>query len=255
MRVTSWNCVCLADLERHAVAFPEQVERLADARRLMEEVLDAVGRGDEAKPTIGQTLDSASSRNHVVHPLREGPGRPSTCRVMPATVAHLSVSNSLSGRHWELDQVPAVGDRPPPGSCASSDWRPHASRGCQSNRGKPRPLCCTIRGARARAMPSHYPSWGLETSVIVVEPDDVDELITPHGDWKRGGIVLIRSTFSASLPLMGIGNGPNRRRPRIRAHELITPHGDWKRLPEGLIVGAGIRLITPHGDWKPLASV
>ena len=50
MRVTSWNCVCLADLERHAVAFPEQVERLADARRLMEEVLDAVGRGDEAKP-------------------------------------------------------------------------------------------------------------------------------------------------------------------------------------------------------------
>ena len=23
---------------------------------------------------------------------------------------HLSVSNSLSGRHWELDQVPAVGD-------------------------------------------------------------------------------------------------------------------------------------------------
>ena len=90
MRVTSWNCVCLADLERHAVAFPEQVERLADARRLMEEVLDAVGRGDEAKPTIGQTLDSASSRNHVVHPLREGPGRPSTCRVMPATVAHPS---------------------------------------------------------------------------------------------------------------------------------------------------------------------
>ena len=24
---------------------------------------------------------------------------------------YLSVSNSLSGRHWELDQVPAVGDR------------------------------------------------------------------------------------------------------------------------------------------------
>ena len=25
-------------------------------------------------------------------------------------VRRLSVSNSLSGRHWELDQVPAVGD-------------------------------------------------------------------------------------------------------------------------------------------------
>ena len=29
----------------------------------------------------------------------------------PRPPAHRSVSNSLSGRHWELDQVPAVGDR------------------------------------------------------------------------------------------------------------------------------------------------
>ena len=29
---------------------------------------------------------------------------------LPATLAHLSVSNSSSGRHWELDQVPAVRD-------------------------------------------------------------------------------------------------------------------------------------------------
>ena len=28
----------------------------------------------------------------------------------PRTASLLSVSNSLSGRHWELDQVPAVGD-------------------------------------------------------------------------------------------------------------------------------------------------
>ena len=28
----------------------------------------------------------------------------------PRTTSRLSVSNSLSGRHWELDQVPAVGD-------------------------------------------------------------------------------------------------------------------------------------------------
>ena len=32
----------------------------------------------------------------------------SSARVLPT--ARLSVSNSLSGRHWELDQVPAVGD-------------------------------------------------------------------------------------------------------------------------------------------------
>ena len=90
----------LADLERHAVAFPERVERRANARRLMEEVLDAVGCGDEAKPTVGQPLDSASGRRHVVHPLREGPGRPSTCRVMPAAVAHpshITVRGAMSG--------------------------------------------------------------------------------------------------------------------------------------------------------------
>ena len=45
----------------------ERVEPRTDARRLMEEVLDAAGRGDEAKPTIGQPLDSASGRSHIVH--------------------------------------------------------------------------------------------------------------------------------------------------------------------------------------------
>ena len=50
----------LTDLERDAVALPERIERRARARGLMEEVLRAVGRGDEAEAAVGQSLDGAS---------------------------------------------------------------------------------------------------------------------------------------------------------------------------------------------------
>ena len=84
------------------------------------------------------------------------------------------------------------------------------------------------RGERRRkASNTHYPSWGLETTVVTVDffitrlslpltgignstarggSPPHPELITPHGDWKPGGGTAQPWTFSCSLPLMGIGN-------------------------------------------------
>ena len=55
------------------------------------------------------------------------------------------------------------------------------------------------------------------------------ELITPHGDRKRGpGSVVISEESGISLPLMGIGNDECLAR-GTNIEELITPHGDRKR--------------------------
>src|SRR5688500_6467422 len=49
----------LPDGERHLLAFPHRVEGRAGAGRLMEEVLGAVGSGDEAEAFVGDALDGA----------------------------------------------------------------------------------------------------------------------------------------------------------------------------------------------------
>src|SRR5687767_4818217 len=58
----------LADGERHGVALAHGVERLARARRLVEEILGAVGRGDEAEAFVRDALDCAGG-GHCANPL------------------------------------------------------------------------------------------------------------------------------------------------------------------------------------------
>ena len=62
-----------------------------------------------------------------------------------------------------------------------------------------------IRIILHRNKTSHYPSWGLGTGVV-----------------GRN-----EARFNSSLPLMGIGNGPQDTHIRGMS-ALITPHGDWE---------------------------
>ena len=77
----------------------------------------------------------------------------------------------------------------------------------------------------------HYPSWGLETLRRHPEPPKRDDLITPHGDWKRTSGKGPKVATCTSLPLMGIGNPPAGSTPCAQRWLLITPHGDWKLDP------------------------
>ena len=56
-------------------------------------------------------------------------------------------------------------------------------------------------------------------------------LITPHGDWKPDQDASSCPLCDASLPLMGIGNSSSQVMPG-RSPRLITPHGDWKPVIE-----------------------
>src|SRR5262245_7358697 len=51
----------LTDREGHALTLAERVERSARAGGLVEEVLGAVGRRDESKALVGETLDCAGA--------------------------------------------------------------------------------------------------------------------------------------------------------------------------------------------------
>ena len=103
--------------------------------------------------------------------------------------------------------------------------------------------------------------------------DSHRDLITPHGDRKLGTHLAADVTFSYSLPLMGIGNGDERRAGArhdpthypswgSETKEMVFPlwvastnslplmgigNADW--LPDGWLADY---LITPHGDRKPL---
>ena len=55
----------LAERKRHGIAFAQGVEWRARARGLVEEVFDAVGRGDEAEAPIRDALDCAGRRCHA----------------------------------------------------------------------------------------------------------------------------------------------------------------------------------------------
>jgi len=49
----------LPDGEGHGIALAQRVERGAGARRVVEEVFGAFGRGDEAEALVGESLDGA----------------------------------------------------------------------------------------------------------------------------------------------------------------------------------------------------
>ena len=69
-------------------------------RSITEECLDRVG-------PLGERHVRHLLREYVAYSHHERTHQGRGTRILPW---HLSVSNSLSGRHWELDQVPAVGD-------------------------------------------------------------------------------------------------------------------------------------------------
>ena len=133
---------------------------------------------------------------------------------------------------------------------------------------------------RARRQPApncsaHYPSWGLETTVLRECDGSPLKLITPHGDWKldvarhaRAGATLItphgdwkpRSTTSRSsswkpshYPSWGLET-----RMRHAGDDAVLQNslplmgiGNLSSKSGCHAVSRESELITPHGDWKP----
>ena len=99
----------------HHVSAGEGQRRVALQRRVAAYLVG----GGQTPRNVASILDSARElgirdAQDPHRPMRYDTGRPRAVirlRIsQPRTASLLSVSNSLSGRHWELDQVPAVGD-------------------------------------------------------------------------------------------------------------------------------------------------
>ena len=160
----------------------------------------------------------------------------------PRTTSLLSVSNSLSGRHWELDQVPAVGDPTDIVQLDSGAMQRCLNPGFSEK----------IRNSRRTGRYRWHPS--LRTGLHVLVPIDSAclAIVTSETSWSvpidvgrqpRERASRIVDNLDATGTVQAFGIWP-RQRLTMKPLRHDAPAAQWTVTPQHFVYG----LPLPHGQ-------